>query len=251
MYFKLYLLGAPLLCTGAFLFSNTNLENNDTLSCSYSFGDSWLIGKTKEGKPLPFKLEENSTLHQNNPVHSKEGALCEFRREGCLIRLGAKSIFEYSANNIINLSKGSMLVGVEVPENITIQSEFSKLQVQGRFTAIVDCTSNGGFKFIPLEGKGQIIPEQGESKDIFRGRLTMVMGSPSKLGNAYDIDLLLLLKSSRLINSFPTALPSMKRISLSIYAQQLRLKGKFNALIGDAPTDDNLQMWAFGEEETK
>jgi hypothetical protein len=225
------------------------LENNNTFLCSYSFGDSWLIGKTKEGKPSPSTLEENSTLHQKTPVHSKEGALCEFIREECLIRLGAKSIFEYSENNTISLSKGSMLIGLKESENITIQSEYSRLQIKGRFTAIVECTSNGGFKFIPLEGKGQIIPERGEPKDIFRGRLTMVLGSPSKLGNAYDIDLLLLLKSSRLINSFPTPLPSMKRISLSIYAQQLRLKGKFNALIGDAPTDDNIQMWAFGEKE--
>ena len=78
----------------------------------------------------------------------------------------------------------------------------------------------------------------------------MVLSSPSKLGNAYDIDLLLLLKSSRLINSFPTPLPTMKRISLAVYAQQqLKLKGKFNALIGDAPTDDNLQMWAFSAKE--
>jgi hypothetical protein len=251
LYLKIYLLSAPLLCTGAFLFSSPDLENNKTLFCSYSFGNSWLIGKTEEGKPLPIQLEENSTLNQDTPVHSKEGALCEFIREGHLIRLGAKSIFEYSTNNVFNLSKGSMLIGVKETTNITIQSDFSNILVNGRFTAIVDCTSNGGFKFIPLEGKGQIIPEQGEPKDIFRGRLTMVLGSPSQLGNAYDIDLLLLLKSSRLINSFPTPLPSMKRISLSIYAQQLRLKGKFNALIGDAPTDDNLQMWAFGEDEKK
>jgi hypothetical protein len=43
----------------------------------------------------------------------------------------------------------------------------------------------------------------------------------------------------------------MKRISLSVYAQQLRMKGKYNALIGDAPTNDNLQMWAFGEDDAK
>jgi hypothetical protein len=79
----------------------------------------------------------------------------------------------------------------------------------------------------------------------------MIIGSPSQLGSAYDIDLLLLLKSSRLINSFPTPLPSLKRISLSVYAQQLRMKGKYNALIGDAPTNDNLQMWAFGEDDAK
>jgi hypothetical protein len=95
----------------------------------------------------------------------------------------------------------------------------------------------------------KIIPNQGVIKDIYRGRLNMVLGSPSKLGNAYDIDLLLLLKSSRLINAFPTPLPSMKRISLSTYAQQLRMKGKYNVLIGDAPTDDNLQMWALGENK--
>jgi len=135
--------------------------------------------------------------------------------------------------------------------DIIIESEQSSLNVSGKFTAIIDHTSNGGFKFIPLEGKGSIIPQNGEPKDIYRGRLTMVLGSPSKLGNAYDIDLLLLLKSSRLINSFPTPLTSMKRISLSIYAQQLQLKGKFNALIGDATSEDNLQMWAFGEDESK
>jgi hypothetical protein len=147
--------------------------------------------------------------------------------------------------------RGSMLLYSPEPSEILIQSERSLLKLSGKFTAIIDHTSNGGFKFIPLEGKGNIIPQNGAQKEIYRGRLTMIMGSPSKLGNAYDIDLLLLLKSSRLINSFPTPLPSMKRISLSIYAQQLQLKGKFNALIGDATTDDNLQMWAFGKDESK
>ena len=57
-----------------------------------------------------------------------------------------------------------------------------------------------------------------------------------------------MLKSSRLINSFPKPFPSMKSISLTIYYQQLRLKGKFNALIGDAPKDDKLEMWPFGKD---
>jgi hypothetical protein len=28
----------------------------------------------------------------------------------------------------------------------------------------------------------------------------------------------------------------------------LKLKGKYNALIGDAPNDTNLQVWSFGED---
>ena len=54
-----------------------------------------------------------------------------------------------------------------------------------------------------------------------------------------------MVKSSRLLNEYPTSLPSIEHIGLSIYVQQLKLKGKYNALIGDATTNENLQMWKF------
>ena len=184
-------------------------------------------------------------------MHTRTRTLCELVNGTQLIRVGSTSRLHFENNSTVNISRGSMLISFNENTELEIKSELSNIKTQGRFTAIVECTSNGGFKFIPLEGKEKIIPQTGEQKDIYRGRLTMVLGSPSKLGNAYDIDLLLLLKSSRLINSFPTPLPTMKRISLAVYAQQLKLKGKFNALIGDAPTDDNLQMWAFGKEDSK
>jgi hypothetical protein len=236
---------------GAFLFSETRPSSKLDLNCSFSVGDSWIIKKSSEGEIIPVKFDENSSLSYNSSLHTKDSSLCELKSDSFLIRLGANSIFEFNELNEFSLMRGSMLLYSPEPSEILIQSERSLLKLSGKFTAIIDHTSNGGFKFIPLEGKGNIIPQNGAQKEIYRGRLTMIMGSPSKLGNAYDIDLLLLLKSSRLINSFPTPLPSMKRISLSIYAQQLQLKGKFNALIGDATTDDNLQMWAFGKDESK
>ena len=33
---------------GALLFSESNKDNNSSLFCSYSFGNSWIIEKTKE-----------------------------------------------------------------------------------------------------------------------------------------------------------------------------------------------------------
>jgi hypothetical protein len=234
---------------GALLFSETNKKNTETILCSYTSGKVELI--EKEVSSIS-NLDINSTLPKNSLLCTGEKSLCELRiNNSILVRSGSESIIDSINQSSINVLSGSFLISVQDEIDFSIQSKSSLLKTRGKYTAIIDCTSNGGFKFIPLEGKGQIIPERGDSKDIYRGRLTMVLGSPSKLGNAYDIDLLLLLKSSRLIHSFPTPLPSMKRISLSIYAQQLRLKGKFNALIGDAPTDDNLQMWAFGEEESK
>ena len=32
---------------------------------------------------------------------------------------------------------------------------------------------------------------------------------------------------------------------MAIYAQQLKLKGKFDALIGDANSNENIQIWKF------
>ena len=233
---------------GAFLFSQIPSENK--LDCTYSLGTNWLFPKEKKQNHSLKQLEQNSSLQIGDSLHSKEQSLCEILNDQFQVRIGSNSIFAFD-NDSISITKGSLLLYKKNDNPITIQSELSSLKTTGQFTAIIECTSNGGFKFIPLEGKGEIIPDKGESKEIYRGRLTMVLGSPSKLGNAYDIDLLLLLKSSRLINSFPTPLPSMKRISLSIYAQQLRMKGKYNALIGDAPSDDNIQMWAFGEDGKK
>jgi hypothetical protein len=56
---------------------------------------------------------------------------------------------------------------------------------------------------------------------------------------------MLMLRSSLLINSFPDPLPTFERIGLAIYSQELKLKGKYDALIGNAPTKDKVQLWAF------
>ena len=96
------------------------------------------------------------------------------------------------------------------------------------------------------KAKVQYPLKKGGSKDIIGGRMILVLGNPTYYGDAYDIDIMLMLKSSRLINSFPDPLPTFEKIGLAIYIQDLKLKGKYDALIGDATTNENLQMWRFG-----
>ena len=81
--------------------------------------------------------------------------------------------------------------------------------------------------------------------------MLLVLGNPTYFGDAYDIDIMLLLKSSRLINAYPTPLPTFEKIGLAIYIQELKLKGKYDALIGDATTNENLQLWKFKKSEPK
>ena len=246
MYSSVLHLVSVLLCTASGLFSNPIRTNS--FSCSYAEGKVEVIRKDLIGASAIADAEVNATLSQNSLLCTGEKSLAEVANDTILIRLGSMSVLESVTNETVKIFSGSMLICLRDNAEITLKSEKASVSLKGKLTAIIECTSNGGFKFIPLEGKGTIIPQEGQSKAIKSGRLMMVVGSPSKLGNAYDIDLLLMLKSSRLINSFPKPLPSMKSISLAIYYQQLRLKGKFNALIGDAPKDDKLEMWPFGKD---
>ena len=128
------------------------------------------------------------------------------------------------------------------------------------YTHFTNCVSGQSIQFnkpqpdpqieeTKVEARGSVFTSKGGSVEVKSGRMLLVLGEPSYFGDAYDIDLILMIKTSRLLNSFPDPLPTFGRISLAIYAQQLKLKGKYNALIGDAPTKDNLQMWQFGPSE--
>ena len=46
-------------------------------------------------------------------------------------------------------------------------------------------------------------------------------------------------------------MPTFDQIGLAIYVQQLKLKGKYDALIGNAPTIEKLEVWAFGKNTPK
>jgi hypothetical protein len=62
---------------------------------------------------------------------------------------------------------------------------------------------------------------------------------------------MLMLKTSRLLNSFPTQLDRRKQIGVSVYVQQMNIRGKYDALIGDATSEENLQLWKFTTDKGK
>lgn len=167
-------------------------------------------------------------------------------------RLGSMSVVSFQSFNNFRLHTGSFLFctnkkGIE----FKISSANADATFRGSGTIILETTSNGGFKFIPVEARGVLISDKGGIQKVESGRMILVLGKPSFFGDAYDCDLMLIIKSSNLLNSFPEPLPTFGRISLAIYSQQLRLKGKFEALIGDATTNDNLQVWTFGEPKAE
>lgn len=212
-------------------------------------GKSEVIQTTESNKTEIIDIQKNTMIEYNDLLCTGKGSRAEIHQDNAVYRLGSMSVATWDSNRSIKLMDGSFLYCSTIDANLTISSNQTTALFMGSGTIIFETTQNGGFKFIPIEARGSVFTSKGGSVEVKSGRMLLVLGEPSYFGDAYDIDLILMIKTSRLLNSFPDPLPTFGRISLAIYAQQLKLKGKYNALIGDAPTKDNLQMWQFGPSE--
>ena len=84
---------------------------------------------------------------------------------------------------------------------------------------------------------------------IFRSLLFAVhffhqANASSQPSKPIQIELPLLLGTSRLIKEFSTPLPSKSRIISAAQVQALRLKKRYEAFVGDVSEDKKLQLWA-------
>ena len=211
-----------------------------------------IIYELDNGKTATNKVETGSIFSFGQILATGPGGLANLSNKGnkSEIRIGSNSILQWKSKDELQLIDGSVLVCKENDDSWLLSSVSGSAEIFGKCSFIAESTSNGGYKFICLSGKPILKTDSGKTK-IPAGRLVLVLGETNALGNAYDIDLLLLLKSSLLINAFEEPPSTMKKIGLAVYSQQLKLKNKYNALIGDAPTDKNLQMWVLGSSQNK
>jgi hypothetical protein len=205
-----------------------------------------------EGHTRPYikRISKGDTILAGDTLTTGDSAFCEIKSESNTIRLGSDTILRNLGPKHWQLIDGSILLCLMDDTTFQLDSKKGSSLLSGPSTIITENTTNGGYKIISLSGKTTINIE-GEKTQIPSGRLALVLGEKKKLGDGYDIDLLLLLRSSLLINAFEEPPPTMGKIGLAVYAQQKKLKGKFDILIGDAPTDKNLQMWVMGKEADK
>ncbi len=203
-----------------------------------------VIDSTLSGAKAISILEVNSTILPKQIVCTAKNSRAAFRDGNTILRLGANTVVKQEAKGTYWIHSGSLLFCSTEHTTIKFSSLESSVAFVGRGTIILEATGNGGFKLIPLEAQGYFKAEKGGEKEAKAAQLLFVIDKPSTFGDAYDIDLMLLLRSSRLIGSFPEPLPTFERIGLAIYSQELKLKGKYDALIGDAPSKDMVQLWA-------
>ena len=238
---------AVVITTAFFLMSSTQLK------VKYTHGKVELANLELKGPDSVSLVEVNASIGNNFLIATGKGSRTELStpEDHTTWRLGSLSVSKWPSLNECWIHSGSLLCSTKTEEPIKISSTKSTASFHGPGTFIIEATTNGGFKFIPLESCGSLTTSNGGTKQVKGGRMLLVIGDPSIFGDAYDIDLMLMLKSSRLINSFPTQLGRHKQIGVSVYVQQMKIRGKYDALIGDATSEDNLQLWKFNTEKGK
>ena len=239
MNFKRFILFAVTFVTAFFL-------SAEIPSVTYKSGRVDGADLSYDDKFEPEILDLNQSMPPHLLVATGIGGRIESIVDDKYWRLGSNSMARWYSSKTLWLHSGSALFCSTENDTIHLSTTESNATFSGTGTIIIEATKNGGFKFIPLEAKGTISTEKGGSKKVVGGRMLLILGNPSFFGDAFDIDIMLLIKSSRLVNSYPTILPTFKKIGLAIYIQELKLRGKYDALIGDATTEENLQMWKFG-----
>ena len=235
----------------AAVFTAAIFLNGQQNRVSYLKGKVEIIDSEIPGPESISDVEINATILPKHVLATGKGSRIALRQNDVRWRLGSLSVGRWFPNNSFWLHSGSALFCSSEDGEFTFSTREANATFSGSGTIIIEATANGGFKFIPLEAKGTIRTPKGDAQDVRGGRLLLVLGKPTRFGDAFDIDIMLLLKSSRLVNAFPDPLPTFDKIGLALYVQELKLKGKYDALIGDATTNQNLQMWKFGKKPVK
>lgn len=238
---------AVVITTAFFLTSASHLK------VKYTHGKVEAADLDFNGPESVSLLEVNTSIESNFLIATGKGSRTEISspEDHTTWRLGSLSVSKWPSLNECWIHSGSLLCSTKTEEPIKISSTKSKASFHGPGTFIIEATTNGGFKFIPLESSGLLATTNGGTKEVKGGRMLLIIGDPSNFGDAYDIDLMLMLKTSRLLNSFPTQLDRHKQIGVSVYVQQMNIRGKYDALIGDATSEENLQLWKFTTDKGK
>ncbi|NBS84547.1 MAG: hypothetical protein EBS59_07635, partial [Verrucomicrobia bacterium] len=186
-------------------------------------------------------------------VSTKEQSLAELTADDkSIIRLGANSVFSYSsAERIVKLDKGTMLmhtppgnggatidsggvVGAISGTTFMLTASPAKCAKCGSELEVkpdgkIVCRDhpdlkpvNSGFALIVLEGSSvtKVTGADGQTVEIMPGQMAVVGGKGSGAPKVFAVNLAQVVRTSPLINAFPTPLPSMPQIMMAAINSQ-------------------------------
>lgn len=213
-----------------------------------SLGEAFLVLKNNPSTPI--LLEENQTIDATLPYSAVTPVDSYLEIEspssetfsGFSLRLGQSSGIEIRKPTSFYIFKGTFLVADKSTRQWMFESNSSVIQINGSGTFMIETTPLG-FKLIILEGLYSLPESQMTNSSLTSGDLILISGPSAKVSQSMQVELPLILNSSRLVNYFPNKLSTHSRLISAAQVQALRMKSKYNAFIGGVSEDRQLRIW--------
>ena len=223
-------------------------ENIGTWTATEITGQAFVKERPEQAKPRSLKVDSNLRPDGKILLIAAKQSLLEITHsKGNFLRLGRATLAEFSSKKI-RLLQGSCLRNTKNETLFALSGKKVDAGIRLKGTLMAEATGNGGLKVVLVEGKADIGTDADGAKPLRPGQLIFVHSSPARLGAIYDLDLPLLLSTSRLVSGFKKTLPNLACIRTSMLIQGLNTKRRYEALIGDAQDDEKVQMWAIKEK---
>ena len=213
-------------------------------------GSSYLLSRNIADAP-PLILSKGLGIEMNNDftLASRPDSYLEIKNVisgDDTLRLGQSTAIEIINSNKFHSLKGSFLYSSESPIEVSLISDNSNFSINAQGTWLSERTITG-FKMIPLEGKLII-----GASSFTPGEMIIISSESTDISSSMEIDLALLLRTSRLINSFPIPLGRSNQLLSAAQVQALRMKKKYDAFIGGVTDAHKLRVWSVnGNEKLK
>ena len=162
---------------------------------------------------------------------------------GDTIRIGQSTALEIIDSCKFNPVQGSFLYSSKSPIDILLKFNDSNLSINSQGTWLAE-KSNSGFKIILLEGNLMI-----RGSSFSPGEMILISPNFTEIKSEIEIELPLLLQTSKLFNFFSNSLIRRNHILSAAQVQALRMKRKYNAFIGDMSESQKLRVWSLNSNK--
>ena len=159
------------------------------------------------------------------------------------MRIGQASVLEFPKANEFNLINGALLLASKKETSIRISTKTGSVNLTFDGSLMMENAKKDNLKFILLEGFVQLSMNE-KNRTLQAGNLILTHVQENTFSKILTIELPLLISSSKLINNFSKPVQRENKLISAAKVQSLRLKKRYQALIGDLNEQNELRMWA-------
>lgn len=227
-----------------------NQKSDFEVQVTHIVGDSFVSTSRNEGeKPIPLVLGDKFKRTSPFAILVAKGSYAEMTLQTeAILRIGQQSVIEFRNPNYLRIFNGSALLLLSKQQSLNLETNGTKIQLTGRGTLMFESPKGKNLKIIMLEGKA-LLSSAKAKQSLQAGELVLVQAGNPDSGQTINVDLPLLLATSRLINNFGAPLPSQSKLISAAKVQAVRLKKRYEALIGNTNDQNQLRLWALRKEE--